>query len=60
MGSLLVLPLHDARWRSFGILGLDTLQDPCEQTIFLSHEISFYQVGTVPKQCTTKNRTVGP
>ncbi|NWR65160.1 EFCB5 protein, partial [Bucorvus abyssinicus] len=43
IGSLLVLPLHDARWRAFGILGLDTLQDPCEQTVFLSHEISFYQ-----------------
>ncbi|NWS63371.1 EFCB5 protein, partial [Chunga burmeisteri] len=42
-GSLLVLPLHDARWRVFGILGLDTLQDQCEKTIFLTHEISFYQ-----------------
>ncbi|NXT01798.1 EFCB5 protein, partial [Jacana jacana] len=42
-GSLLVLPLHDARWRVFGILGVDTLRDQCEKTIFLSHEISFYQ-----------------
>nr|XP_009918270.1 PREDICTED: EF-hand calcium-binding domain-containing protein 5 [Haliaeetus albicilla] len=42
-GSLLVLPLHDARWRAFGILGLDTLRDQCEKTIFLTHEISFYQ-----------------
>ncbi|KAM6118574.1 EF-hand calcium-binding domain-containing protein 5 [Phoenicopterus ruber ruber] len=42
-GSLLVLPLHDARWRVFGILGLDTLRDQCEETIFLTHEISFYQ-----------------
>ncbi|XP_053941192.1 EF-hand calcium-binding domain-containing protein 5 [Cuculus canorus] len=42
-GSFLVLPLHDARWRAFGILGLDTLRDRCEQTIFLTHEISFYQ-----------------
>ncbi|XP_059685498.1 EF-hand calcium-binding domain-containing protein 5 [Gavia stellata] len=42
-GSLLVLPLHDARWRVFGILGLDTLWDQCEKTIFLTHEISFYQ-----------------
>ncbi|NXH16496.1 EFCB5 protein, partial [Bucco capensis] len=42
-GSLLVLPLHDAHWRVFGILGLDTLQDQCEETVFLTHEISFYQ-----------------
>ncbi|KAM6048389.1 EF-hand calcium-binding domain-containing protein 5 isoform 2-T5 [Theristicus caerulescens] len=42
-GSLLVLPLYDARWRVFGILGLDTLRDRCEETIFLTHEISFYQ-----------------
>ncbi|NXN74604.1 EFCB5 protein, partial [Himantopus himantopus] len=42
-GSLLVLPLHDARWRVFGILGLDTLRDQCEKNIFLPHEISFYQ-----------------
>uniref|UniRef100_A0A7M4F639 EF-hand calcium binding domain 5 n=1 Tax=Crocodylus porosus TaxID=8502 RepID=A0A7M4F639_CROPO len=43
-GSFLVLPLQDSRWRVFGILGLDTLQDQCEQTIFLTHEISFYQM----------------
>ncbi|NXT22183.1 EFCB5 protein, partial [Syrrhaptes paradoxus] len=42
-GSLLVLPLHDACWRVFGILGLDTLRDQREETIFLTHEISFYQ-----------------
>ncbi|XP_009326941.1 PREDICTED: EF-hand calcium-binding domain-containing protein 5 [Pygoscelis adeliae] len=42
-GSFLVLPLHDARWRVFGILGLDTLRDQCEKTVFLTHEISFYQ-----------------
>ncbi|XP_010145708.1 PREDICTED: EF-hand calcium-binding domain-containing protein 5-like, partial [Eurypyga helias] len=42
-GSLLVLPLHDARWRVFGILGLDTLRDQCEKTTFLPQEISFYQ-----------------
>ncbi|KAJ7416422.1 EF-hand calcium binding domain 5 [Willisornis vidua] len=42
-GSLLVLPLHDAHWRVFGILGLDTLRDQREKTIFLSHEIVFYQ-----------------
>ncbi|NXP10163.1 EFCB5 protein, partial [Thinocorus orbignyianus] len=42
-GSLLVLPLHDAHWRVFGILGVDTLRNQCEKTIFLTHEISFYQ-----------------
>ncbi|NXT73846.1 EFCB5 protein, partial [Zapornia atra] len=42
-GSLLVLPLHDARWRVFGILGLDTIRDQGEKTIFLTQEISFYQ-----------------
>ncbi|NWU79315.1 EFCB5 protein, partial [Onychorhynchus coronatus] len=42
-GSLLVLPLYDARWRVFGILGLDTLRDQREKTIFLTHEIIFYQ-----------------
>lgn len=52
-GSLLVLPLHDARWRVFGILGLDTLQDQCEKSIFLTHEITFYEVGTIRKQFVT-------
>ncbi|NXY54768.1 EFCB5 protein, partial [Callaeas wilsoni] len=42
-GSLLVLPLHDAFWRVFGILGLDTLRDQCEKSIFLTHEITFYE-----------------
>ncbi|NXP60760.1 EFCB5 protein, partial [Chloropsis cyanopogon] len=42
-GSFLVLPLYDAHWRVFGILGLDTLRDQCHKSIFLTHEISFYE-----------------
>ncbi|XP_015502067.1 EF-hand calcium-binding domain-containing protein 5 [Parus major] len=42
-GSLLVLPLYDAHWRVFGILGLDTLQDQSQKSIFLTHEITFYE-----------------
>ncbi|NXR60176.1 EFCB5 protein, partial [Rhadina sibilatrix] len=42
-GSLLVLPLYDAHWRVFGILGLDTLRDQCQKSIFLTHEIAFYE-----------------
>ncbi|XP_068066618.1 EF-hand calcium-binding domain-containing protein 5 [Anomalospiza imberbis] len=42
-GSLLVLPLYDAHWRVFGILGLDTLRDQCHKSIFLTHEITFYE-----------------
>ncbi|NXQ35891.1 EFCB5 protein, partial [Alaudala cheleensis] len=42
-GSLLVLPLYDAHWRVFGILGLDTLKDQCDKSIFLTHEITFYE-----------------
>ncbi|XP_033028489.1 EF-hand calcium-binding domain-containing protein 5 [Lacerta agilis] len=42
-GSFLVLPLEDIRRRVFGVLGLDTLQDKNEKTIFVPHEIRFYQ-----------------
>ncbi|KAF7244284.1 EF-hand calcium-binding domain-containing protein 5 [Varanus komodoensis] len=42
-GSFLVLPLEDIRRRVFGILGLDTLRDTNERTIFVPHEIRFYQ-----------------
>ncbi|XP_063147156.1 EF-hand calcium-binding domain-containing protein 5 [Candoia aspera] len=42
-GSFLVLPLEDVRRRVFGVLGLDTLQDRNEKTIFVPHEIRFYQ-----------------
>ncbi|XP_067328281.1 EF-hand calcium-binding domain-containing protein 5 [Anolis sagrei] len=43
MGSFLVLPLEDVRRRVFGVLGLDTLRDKSDQTIFVPHEIRFYQ-----------------
>ncbi|XP_063002851.1 EF-hand calcium-binding domain-containing protein 5 [Elgaria multicarinata webbii] len=42
-GSFLVLPLEDVRRRVFGVLGLDTLRDENEKTIFVPHEIRFYQ-----------------
>ncbi|OWK57372.1 EF-hand calcium-binding domain-containing protein 5 [Lonchura striata] len=42
-GSLLVLPLYDAHWKVFGILGLDTLRDQSHKSIFLTHEITFYE-----------------
>ncbi|NXL94232.1 EFCB5 protein, partial [Alectura lathami] len=42
-GSFLVMPLQDALWRVFGILGVDTLRDHSNKTIFLTHEISFCQ-----------------
>ncbi|XP_030041539.1 EF-hand calcium-binding domain-containing protein 5 [Microcaecilia unicolor] len=42
-GSLLVLPLQDAINRTFGTLSIDTMRDPQERNIFLTHEISFYQ-----------------
>ncbi|PIO27416.1 hypothetical protein AB205_0065730, partial [Aquarana catesbeiana] len=43
-GSLIVLPLIDAQQRVFGTLSIDTLREPRDRNIFLSHEISFYQV----------------
>lgn len=52
-GSLLVLPLHDANWRVFGVLGLDTLWDQSHTSIFMTHEITFYEVGTIRKQFVT-------
>lgn len=43
-GSLIVLPLIDAQQRVFGTLSIDTLREPRDRNIFLTHEISFYQV----------------
>ncbi|XP_018104285.1 EF-hand calcium-binding domain-containing protein 5 isoform X2 [Xenopus laevis] len=42
-GSLIVLPLIDAQQRAFGTLSIDTMREPRERNIFLTHEISFYQ-----------------
>ncbi|XP_074119878.1 EF-hand calcium-binding domain-containing protein 5 isoform X2 [Sminthopsis crassicaudata] len=42
-GSFLALPLEDAYKRSFGVLAIDTLRDSSRRSIFLAHEISFYQ-----------------
>ncbi|KAG8450434.1 hypothetical protein GDO86_002915 [Hymenochirus boettgeri] len=42
-GSLIVLPLVDVQQRVFGTLSIDTLREPRERNIFLTHEISFYQ-----------------
>uniref|UniRef100_G3W7K6 EF-hand calcium binding domain 5 n=1 Tax=Sarcophilus harrisii TaxID=9305 RepID=G3W7K6_SARHA len=42
-GSFLALPLEDAYKRSFGVLAVDTLRDSSRRSIFVPHEISFYQ-----------------
>ncbi|XP_040194507.1 EF-hand calcium-binding domain-containing protein 5 isoform X1 [Rana temporaria] len=42
-GSLIVLPLIDTQQRVFGTLSIDTLREPRDRNIFLTHEISFYQ-----------------
>ncbi|XP_071994447.1 EF-hand calcium-binding domain-containing protein 5 [Engystomops pustulosus] len=42
-GSLIILPLMDTQQRVFGTLSIDTLREPRDRNIFLTHEIIFYQ-----------------
>nr|XP_026695158.1 EF-hand calcium-binding domain-containing protein 5-like [Ciona intestinalis] len=44
-GSLVLVPLRDARRRTYGLLGVDNVEDAAnaDRSIFSSHEINFYQ-----------------
>eukprot|EP00062_Callorhinchus_milii_P015406 gi/632965657/ref/XP_007899000.1/ PREDICTED: EF-hand calcium-binding domain-containing protein 5-like [Callorhinchus milii] len=42
-GALLVVPIKDWNRRVFGVMGVDTIRDPCKDKGFTKHEINFYQ-----------------
>ena len=46
-GSLIIIPLKDVHKRVFGLIGIDTLNDPASRAIFITHEIQYYQVRNV-------------
>ena len=39
-----MVPLKDKRKRVFGLIGVDTLNDRHTKTIFITHEIQYFQV----------------
>ncbi|XP_028400288.1 EF-hand calcium-binding domain-containing protein 5-like [Dendronephthya gigantea] len=42
-GSLIILPIKDYQKTVTGVMAVDTLDDPMEKSVFITHEISFYQ-----------------